>query len=272
MGRIVAAALRQKFFPLPVVSAPGPVQQIKIPPRSPELVSSYVNHVGGDPLKYSERIPAHFYPQWAFSLLGKLLEGSGYPLLMGLNAGCSYKVNAPLPLGEPFQLKGRLAKIDDNGKRAILDLEFVTSTRQHAEALEAHLYIFVPLKREKPSASITKEKPRVPNDVKEVVRWSIGANAGFEFAKLTGDFNPVHWIAPYAKAVGFKNSILQGFATFARAVEALEGTHGELKEVSVSFTRPVVLPAEVGLYEMNNRFWIGDAPGAYSYCEGTYSI
>ena len=193
------------------------------------------------------------FPQWAFGLQARTFEGIKYPLQKALNGGCRLEINGPLPLGEPYHVTGRLEDIDDNGRRAILHARTVTGTDEVPEAVVAHMYAFVPLGGGEKKKGPKKESPRVPEDAREVAFWKIGPRAGFEFAKLTGDFNPVHWIPAYARAAGFRYCILHGFATFARAIEGLNrglfaGDTERLKTIEVKFTKPLVLPASVGLY------------------------
>lgn len=40
--------------------------------------------------------------------------------------------------------------------------------------------------------------------VQSEIRWRAPAGGGFEFARLSGDFNPAHYFAPWAKRLGFK--------------------------------------------------------------------
>jgi acyl dehydratase len=87
----------------------------------------------------------------------------------------------------------------------------------------------------------------------EVGRRRLGKSAGLDFARLTGDFNPVHWVGPYAKLAGFRGIILHGFATAALATEAVIagrwlGDTSRLGGLEVRFTRPLVLPARVGVF------------------------
>ncbi|MCA9604204.1 MAG: hypothetical protein KC619_01330, partial [Myxococcales bacterium] len=201
--------------------------------------------------------------------------------LGAMNGGCRLVQNAPLPLGEPLEVVGRLSKIDDDGRRAILEIETVTSTRSAPEAIVATMIIFVPLKqkggeRPKPNGA-PKDKPRVPDDARELAFFKLRADAGLDFAKLTGDFNPVHWVPAYAKAFGFRNTILHGFGTMARAVEGLNrglfaGDVDALRSIEVRFTRPLVLPAKVGVYVAgDDRVYVGAAPSGPAYLSGTFS-
>ncbi len=261
----------------PPTQIPGPEVSAKIPPRPTDLVRDYIRHVGGDPNAYRGQVPAHLFPQWIFPLQSRGLEGIQYPIQRVLNGGCRLEMNAPLPLGEPFDAAVRLEDIDDNGRRAVIHQRAVTGTSRDPEAVVSHGYGIVPLGGGDKDKSAKVERPRVPNEVKELARWDIGSKAGFEFAKLTGDFNPIHWIPPAARAAGFRNVILHGFSTMARAIEGLNralfaGDVSKLAMIDVKFTRPLVLPARVGLYVESGRVFVGDAPGGPAYMVGTYSV
>jgi len=263
----------------PPTQLPGPEISATVSSRPKDLVRDYVRHVGGDPNAYRGQVPAHLFPQWIFPLQSRGLEGIQYPIQRVLNGGCRLEINAPLPLGESFEATVRLEDIDDNGRRAVIHQRAVTATSRHPEAIVAHVYSIVPLgggDKDK-SAKRKDDRPRVPNEARELARWDIGPKAGFEFAKLTGDFNPIHWIPPAARAAGFRNVILHGFSTMARAVEGLNralfaGDVGQLAAIDVKFTRPLVLPARVGLYIEGDRVFVGDAAGGPAYLVGTYSV
>jgi MaoC like domain len=289
MGEAAVSALKQRMNGKTAAAAaptlPGPEHKMTVSPRPAELVSAYVRWAGGDPSSYKGRVPAHLFPQWGFPLTGKLVEGLKYPMLAAMNGGCKLTINAPLPASEPLQVTGRLEGVDDNGQRAILDQKIVTGTRANPEALVAHLYVFIPLKKDenqkskapKNGVAKAKDKPRVPVDAREIAFFKLGPKAGLDFAKLTGDFNPVHWVPRWARAFGFKNVILHGFGTMARAIEALNrgllaGDVGALSEIDVRFTRPLVLPARVGVYVRGDKLWVGDAPGGPAYLEGSFKL
>lgn len=280
MGEAALAALRQRVGRAPAGPpvVPGPEHHITVAPRPQELVNAYLRWVGGDPASYKGRVPAHLFPQWGFPLTGKLVEGLSYPMLAAMNGGCKLTMNAALPAGEPLEVGGRLEAIDDNGQRAILDQKIVTGTRAHPDAVVAHLYVFVPLEKAARRANgKPKDKARVPVEARELAFFRLRDDAGLDFAKLTGDFNPVHWVPRWARAFGFRNVILHGFATLARAIEALNrgllaGDPSALAEIDVRFTRPLVLPARVGVYVDTNRVWVGDAPGGPAYLEGTFQV
>ncbi len=273
-GALYRQATGHKPPPSPV---PSPETIAVLPPRPKDLVRCYVRHVGGDPSAYRGKLPPHLFPQWGFPLAGEAFSKLDYPLQNILNAGCRMEIRAPLPDSEPLHVRARLQSVDDNGRRALLQTRVVTGTASSPEALIGDIFALVPLGRGKGAKKEKKEEKepvRVPLDAQELAYWRIGPSAGLEFAKLTGDFNPLHWVKPYARAFGFRSTILHGFSTMARAVEGvvqglLSGAADAVELVDVKFTRPLLLPAKVGLYLTDEqKIYVGDGPGARAYLEG----
>ena len=194
----------------------------------------------------------------------------------GCGAACSWHVVAdprdPMPVG-PCVCSGEVAQ----HRAELLKSAQVWESpedRQAAHKLLSEMVKVLPWSKKK-----KKERPTVPEDVREIARWTNSARSGLEFALLTGDFNPIHWIPAYARVSGFKNTILHGFGTMARAIEALDNNvfagATPIRSFSCRFTRPVVLPARVGVYVAETggerRVWVGDAPGGTAYMQGTFS-
>jgi hypothetical protein len=277
LGRVAASSLRGSRKGA-AVAVPGPWIEAELPPRPEALVRDYVRHVGGDPAWYRGQLPSHLFPQWSFPLAARAMAGLPYPLARVMNAGCRIERRAPLPSGEPLIVRARIESIYDDGRRAIITQRVVTGTRSTPDAVTADLRAFVPLAKKNGAAGDGKTgaRPTVPPAAREIAFLRIGADAGLDFAKLTGDFNPIHWLTPYARAAGFRGRILHGFATLARAVEALNrarfaGDPARLRAIDARFTRPLVLPAKVGVYVgEGGGIWIGDAPGGAAYLEGRY--
>jgi hypothetical protein len=257
---------------------PGPTFSAELKPRPRALLDAYVRHVGGDPSGYRGVVVPHFFPQWVFPLAAKTLEGVPYPLLSVLNGGSRLEINAPLPADEPLLVEGRLEGIDDNGSRAVLHQRFVTGTRSSPNALVTHLYAVVPLAKKKTSpgnGDAPRAKPSISPFAREIAYGRIRADAGLDFAKLTGDFNPIHWVPAYARKARFPNVILHGFSTFARTFEAVRrgvflGDASKITAFDAKFTKPVVLPANMGVYVEGNRVFAGTGRGGAVFLEGRF--
>ena len=80
-----------------------------------------------------------------------------------------------------------------------------------------------------------------------VVKLEESANA--EFSKLSGDWNPIHCNATYAKKSGFSGPVLHGAYSAALisrlAGMYLPGTHCLLQRLQINFLRPIVPPVEL---------------------------
>lgn len=259
----------------PVGGVPGPIINETQPPRNPGMVRDYIRHTGGSPRAYGATLPPHLFPQWCFPLIARLIKGVPYDMKKVLNAGCRLEMLHPLPVDRPLKLQGRLVGIDDNGSLAILRSRIVTGTDENPESLVSYVNAVVPLKRSK---GPKKEKPRVPVNAREIDRWKLSTTAGRDFAVLTGDFNPIHWIPPAARLAGFKNVILHGYASVGRTLESLNrqvflGRPGRLDTFECRFVRPLVLPARPGVFiDGQGGIFLGDAPGGPAYFTGTYTV
>jgi acyl dehydratase len=223
-----------------------------VPPRPEVLVSDLVRWAGGDPQAWKGTIPPYMFPQWGFPALGRTLDGVPYPLAKVLNQGCRIEVHAPLPMAKALTLNAHLHGVDDNGSRARIHQRLSTTVDGQDTGLTADVFAFVPLAKRKKDGP-KRAPPIVPPDAEEIGRRELASTAGLDFARLTGDFNPVHWIGPYARMAGFPGIILHGFATAAIATEAViaarwNGDALRLKSLEVRFTRPLVLPASVGVF------------------------
>jgi len=265
----------------PPIALPGPELTARVPAPAPALVRDYLLHVGGDPGAQRGVVPPHLFLQWSLPLAARTLRGLPYPLLRILNAGCRIQVNTSLPAGRPLSVRASLQGIDANERRAVLHQRIITGTDGAPDALVADLFTVVPVSeaasRDRPrgDAGPPRADTRIPDDARELARWWLPRNSGLAFAALNGDFNPIHWAAPYARANGFPGPILHGFATLARAWEGLvrarfAGAADRLRAVDVRFLRPLPLPQQTGLFVAGSRFFVGGAPGARATLAGTF--
>ena len=276
MGKTAVLALRQRVVkPTGSGTMPGPLLRATIAPRPRPMIDDYLRHIGGEPSAYPGVVPPHLFPQWSFPLQAQSLEAIPYPIAKVLNGGCTLALNAALPDDEPLDLSVQLREIDDDGTRAVIHQRIVTGTRTNPDALVADMRAVIPLRRR--TAKSAQPKYVVPDSVEEIERWRLDSAIGLEFALLTGDFNPVHWVGPYARLLGFKNPIVHGFSTMARTIESLHRARGTapLTGFECRFTRPLTLPADVGLYIGTgadaSQLFVADRPGERAYLMGSFA-
>ncbi|AUG05671.1 MaoC family dehydratase [Pseudomonas sp. S09G 359] len=87
-----------------------------------------------------------------------------------------------------------------------------------------------------------------PSQVSELTRWKAAADIGRRYARVSGDYNPIHLSALTARLFGFPQAIAHGLWNKARTLAAL-GEHlpAANLEIDVEFKKPVRLPSEVTL-------------------------
>jgi hypothetical protein len=278
IGRVARDALLRRVRPRPggPPQAPGPEVATRFSAPPAVLVRDYLRHVGGDPSAYRNVVPPHLFPQWGLAAAGMALGRVNVPVERVLNAGCRLEVIHPLPAGCELAVRARLDRFEQDERRAIIEVRIVTGTDALPDCLVATVVGVVPTGRG--PAGRRKEPVRIASDAREIGFWRLARGAGLDFALLTGDLNPLHWLAPYARALGHRGPVLHGFATMARAWEGvvrarLAGAAERLTAMDVRFTRPLALPARVGLYlGPNGTLSVGDAPGGPAYLTGTVSI
>ena len=84
--------------------------------------------------------------------------------------------------------------------------------------------------------------------------WTVEADTGRRYAKISADYNPIHLSDITARLFGFKQAIAHGMWSKARCLAALEDKlPNSGYSVDVAFHRPLFLPAEVVFSSAVNR-------------------
>jgi acyl dehydratase len=187
-------------------------------------------------------------------------------------------VRAPLPAHEPLLVQAHLSHVEVEPYKARMTTHIVTGTATVPEAIVADLHAVVPLKPRKEGNK--RPRPTVPEEASKLAEHALTPRSGLDFALLTGDFNPIHWVRPYAKMAGFRSTILHGFASLALAWEDvvrvhLKGDPNPLTMMDVRFVRPLHLPANVGVFlseseKGENQLHVGTEPGGEAFMIGTF--
>ncbi|MEB2872519.1 MaoC family dehydratase [Pseudomonas rhizosphaerae] len=89
--------------------------------------------------------------------------------------------------------------------------------------------------------------PRQPEPALVAVhRWYAAADTGRRYARVSGDYNPIHLSALSARLFGFPTAIAHGMWSLAQTVAALrERLPRSNYQLAVEFHKPVRLPSEL---------------------------
>jgi hypothetical protein len=263
--------------------APGPRLRALLPPPDAGLVRDFVSFLGGEPADWRGEVPPLLFPQWTFPLLAKTLAPLPFPALRLLNGGFRMEVSGPLPAGEALEVEAWLSEIVVEPRKTTFVQEVVTGTASSPAAVRIRFFPVLPTRAAEHAPEGGPEGlgpmgvhlPATPPDgATTIATLDLPRRAGLDFASLTGDFNPIHWLPPVARVSGFPNVILHGFASFGLAFTRLSGVASggprrRVREVAARFNRPLVLPARAEvLTDGEGGLWLAPGPGEKSWMSG----
>lgn len=216
-----------------------PLTAIMTPPAK-ELIDAYVLWSGGE---YEGGLPPHMFSQWGLPLALQVIEQSRYNVVEVINQGVSMRVMGELSRAMPLVVRASLESLQEYEDRADLAVKIVTGNKDCPRLVEAILHTTFLLSESSRRAMVNKShRPPAGIEWREAGSWRAQPNDGFQFALLTGDFNPIHWVDSVGKKSRFGRTVLQGLGLLARTYETLRH-HQSLSEIDITFQRPVPLPS-----------------------------
>jgi len=107
----------------------------------------------------------------------------------------------------------------------------------------------------------------------EPQNWQVDADIGRRYARVSGDYNPIHLTDITAKLFGFKQAIAHGMWSKARCLAALDQQlPDEGYSVDVTFHRPLFLPSQVLFFsqqlEERQQFSLFNQTAEQAHLEG----
>lgn len=192
-------------------------------------------------------LPATYPHVLAFATQMQLLTADAFPFpLLGL-VHLSNRIRLLRPLGGVgrVQVSVRVQNLLPHPKGATFE---VITTLDDAlgplwEAESQMLCKGVTLAGDPPERT-----PHTPLAMVEAGRWWAPRDIGRQYARVSGDYNPIHLSALSARLFGFPTAIAHGLWLKARTLAALSSHLPTANvEIAVQFKKPVRLPSEVSL-------------------------
>lgn len=208
-----------------------------IPPASDALVDAFVEWSGAEPERYATHLPPLFFAKYGMNMVAGLTGQVPYNMLSVVNQGCRIQIHSLIPRNTEITLRGRLVECTREGNRVRVHTRVTAGTAAEPEAMVVDTVAAVMLGKSEKSPSSRKE----PN-YKTVGTWSADEAEGQRFFYLTGDFNPIHTLWPFAKRTRFGGCILHGFASYARTFEMLLNNGHTINDIDLKFVKPNLLP------------------------------
>ena len=183
----------------------------------------------------------------AFALQMQLLTAKDFPFpLLGL-IHLRNRIRVLRPMGgiSRAQVSVRVHNLQPHPKGATFDL-LTTLDDQLGPLWEAESQMLC--RGVKLDGEAVEQHWEPSQALTEVAHWKAPADIGRQYAKVSGDYNPIHLSAASAKLFGFPTAIAHGLWNKARTLAALADHLPKANlEVTVHFRKPVRLPSEVTL-------------------------
>jgi acyl dehydratase len=255
--------------------APGqtiPPLEARLAMQAPEPrhLEAYREVCGFEP---EEKLPITFPHALAGPLHLALLTSDGFPVrLLGL-IHLRSRIEAARAIGErePLDLRCRVEGHRETGRGQEFDL--VTEVRAGGQVAWSEVQTLL---ARGPGSRPPRPPPGpVAPPGAGATSWSLPADLGRRYARVSGDYNPIHLSAASARLFGFPRAIAHGMWTLARAAAELQPrVAGGGAVLDVAFKLPVLLPGRVTFREWpvarGFGFALLDADGERPHAVGTF--
>ncbi|MCW6003067.1 hypothetical protein K1W54_00490 [Micromonospora sp. CPCC 205371] len=190
--------------------------------------------------RLADTLPATYPHILAFPLAMRLMTASDFPFpVIGLvHVANRIELVRPIDASEPLDLSVRAADLRPHDRGRQFDIVATASSG----GVEVWRGVSTYLKRESKGGGRGGERTEPPAPS---ARWRVAPRVGTDYARVSGDHNPIHTSRIGARLFGFPRPIAHGMWSKARCLAALEGRLPEAYTVDVAFKLPILMPATV---------------------------
>ncbi len=200
-----------------------------------------------------------------------MLTSAAFPLrLVGLVHTSHLIVqHRALARDEPLEVSCRLEGHRETERGQEFDL--LSEAAQGSEVAWAETTTF--LARDSTRKAPRPTSPGEPGRTQAEIRTlEVPGNTGRRYARVSGDYNPIHLSSLTARVLGFRRAIAHGMWSLARCLAEISPPGCDFARVRASFKIPLFLPAQARLQinagTRGARFVLLDATGEKPHLEG----
>lgn len=206
-------------------------------PLSGAFLERYRAFFGG----FASDVPlTALYPLAMRSQLALMLEGDfPYPAPGMIHVSNDLERLAPIEAALGFELTVALGPAPEAGR-----LAFEVTLAQAGQPRVRCTSLYQPR-----GVRVARgDRPRtgpiaLPDDARRET-WALPAHEGRAYARVSGDYNPIHLSPWTSRFFGFDRPIMHGMDAVGRALASLErGLERPVDAIAVSFKKPIPLPA-----------------------------
>ncbi|MGQ5263125.1 MaoC family dehydratase [Micromonospora sp. ZYX-F-536] len=194
--------------------------------------------------RLTDRLPATFPHVMGFPLTLRLMTAPEFPIpLTGVvHVGNRISVHRPVTADETLDFTTYAENLRPHDRGRQVDVVLVASV----DGEEVWRGVSTYLGRERmPGGGERRDRSGRPETPAGTARWRVEPRVGTEYARVSGDHNPIHTSLLGARLFGFRRPIAHGMWSKARCLAALENRLPDAYTVEVAFKLPVPLPSTV---------------------------
>jgi hypothetical protein len=192
-------------------------------------------------IKKSANLPLIYPLTYIYPLVQVILARKEAPLslFVVLNSRTQIIQHRHIGLNEKFDVYCELDnhRIVENG----LEIEIKSCVKIAAETVWENTMTFhYRGKFGAPDSTFTPPPLEPIPDAPEVARWFLPGHIGYSFAGISGDGNPIHYLRPYARLMGFKRDFAQPLLVLAGSLDRLLQDNSEKNFcLDIAFKGPI---------------------------------
>ncbi|MFT5576390.1 MAG: acyl dehydratase [Bermanella sp.] len=219
-------------------------------------------------------LPATYPHIAAFSLQMEMLLHKSFPFSPIGMVHTRNRISQFRPISASDQLALSCSIGDSRDTDIGLEVDILTEASAQGETVWTELGTMLKLNKSKTANAKPAKKHAPLSTYDKQEQWSLASNLGRRYARVSGDFNPIHLFPASAKLLGFKRHIAHGMWSKARCLAALQAQlNADAFCIDVEFKTPLFLPADVSLHysraEGGIEFSLRNAAGTRPHVNGT---
>nr|WP_233512546.1 MaoC/PaaZ C-terminal domain-containing protein [Micromonospora deserti] len=194
--------------------------------------------------RLTDRLPATYPHVMGFPLALRLMTAPEFPVpLTGVvHVGNRIAVHRPIDADESLDFTAYAENLRPHDRGRQIDVVLVGSVGGEEVWRGVSTYLG---KERTPGGGARHDHGDRPAPPAASAHWRVDPRVGTDYARVSGDHNPIHTSRLGARLLGFSRPIAHGMWSKARCLAALENRLPDAYTVEVAFKLPVPLPTTV---------------------------
>ncbi|MFE0591630.1 MaoC/PaaZ C-terminal domain-containing protein [Micromonospora echinospora] len=193
--------------------------------------------------RLTDALPGTYPHVLGFPLALRLISAPDFPIPLAgvVHVGNRITVHRPVDAGEALDFSTYAENLRPHARGRQLDVVLVASV----DGEEVWRGVSTYLGRERSATGGQRKQGEWSPAPVGPARWRVGPRVGRDYARVSGDHNPIHTSRLGARLLGYPRPIAHGMWSKARCLAALAPRLPAAYTVEVAFKLPVPLPSTV---------------------------